>query len=199
MKTISKILTIGVVLISVSGASENAKDGRKQSPIPEAVNAIEQSLSAIDRRAILARVIGSQDRLRAERISPLEGENERLELIEWIERKWQLSDDSEFRRYFSDRGVKESRDIASLLIAAWVANYENGEIAEEELFRNQLVSHESIRVIARMMARMQARIQVEQEKTMNAQQDGTEKPDTRPQSKLEGSQKPQPEAEGPSR
>src|SRR6478735_4376695 len=115
MNTLAKTLTTLIVLVSYSGASENAKGDKEQSPIPDAVAAIEQSLSITDRRAILAREIRSRDPLRAERISPIEGETERLRLIEWIERKWRLSDDSDFRRYFSSRGVKESRDITSLL------------------------------------------------------------------------------------
>ena len=183
-----------MIFAIVVGNSATAEPDK--SPLPQAVIAINKAVSKHDRRAIIAREMrGRGDRLGGDAISPLEGEVEYRRLVEWIEQKWQLSDDSELRRYFTSRGIREGQEIASVLIAAWLEKLEHGKINEQKLFNDQRQREELRKEFAKLLESGSFRTTRIEE----AEQGGTEQPATRTQSKSEGGDKPQPEAEGRSR
>lgn len=188
--TFSAVMLLAIVVANVATAEPD------KSPVPQAVIAINKEVSKHDRRAIIAREMrGRGDRLGGDSISPIEGEVEYLRLVEWIEQKWQLSDDSELRRYFTSRGIIESQEIASVLIAAWLDKLEHGKINEPELFNDQRRRQELRKEFSKLLESGSFRtIRIEE-----AEKGDAEQPATRSQSGSKGGYKPQPEAEGRSR
>jgi hypothetical protein len=190
MKTLTKypLILIFATLAPVLHANEEADT---PSLLASAVSIIEARLSDTDRRAVLAHM--TVDRLRSERLWPFGGAAEHAELLKWVEGQWDLSKSSKLGRHLEEGGVSANRR-AQFLVDAWFKKQDTGKIDESSLFKHNLMVERMIKAEQKGDLR-----EVVEAIVKEAQQAGTGQPATRPESKPEGSDKPQPEAEGRSR
>ena len=89
---------------------------------------------------------------------------------------WGLWGDSKLKVYFSERGITNSNWISVAIFESWIERLKTGSFDETAIIAKYAKFAET-----------------------SAEQGGTGQPATRPESKSEGGDKPQPEAEGRSR